>query len=223
MGTYNFSDIPLLNVKGVLIDLDDTIYKYTPAHNHALECVYKEIFQQYDYDYSSFCKLYRNARTEITQRLSPQGACRSRLFAFQELFEQLKTPHPFIAAYQADEIYWNQFIYKMECAHEALNFLRKCHAQNIPVCIVSDMTSHIQIRKIQKLRLEKYISHLVTSEETGAEKPASNMFLTAMQKLGLQDPKSVIMIGDSLTKDIEGATHVGVTAYHIDLYSPTLQ
>lgn len=96
MGTYNFSDIPLLNVKGVLIDLDDTIYKYTPAHNHALECVYKEIFQQYDYDYSSFCKLYRNARTEITQRLSPQDACGHAFLPFKNYLNSKKPLTPLL-------------------------------------------------------------------------------------------------------------------------------
>ena len=77
------------------------------------------------------------------------------------------------------------------------------------IAIVSDMTTHIQLRKLKKLKITKYIDYLVTSEEAGSEKPHSIMFLLALNKLRLK-PEEVIMVGDSLISDIEGANSVGI-------------
>ena len=74
------------------------------------------------------------------------------------------------------------------------------------------MMLEVQIKKIQKLKLINFVNCIVTSEETGKEKPASENFELALRKLGLK-PSEAIMIGDSKSKDINGATKIGIKAY----------
>ncbi|GAA3660627.1 MULTISPECIES: HAD family hydrolase [Acetobacter] len=215
MSVSKYINISLSDVQGVLIDLDDTLYVYEDNHDRALKDVHKEFFS--DMDYSEFARFYRNARNAVTQRLVPQGACRSRLFAFQNIFETLGVQQPFVRAYVADALYWDSFIANMVLAPAADAFLVRCETLGLPVCIVSDMTAHVQIRKIEKLGLAKRIAHLITSEEVGAEKPDARMFLAGMQKLGIRRGEDVIMIGDSLEKDIIGAQTINIRAYQVSL------
>lgn len=215
MQVYDFPDIPIQQCSGVLIDLDDTLYGYDLRHKSALDDVHSTYFA--DFPKERFFTLYRSARNLVTKRLSPQGACRSRLLAFQYIFEELGKDRPFVRAYEADCLYWNSFIQNMTCAPQALAFLERCKNAGLPVCVVSDMTTHVQIRKLEQLGLTGHIKYLVTSEEVGAEKPDPRMFREGMRKLGISRPQDTIMIGDSPSKDIQGAETLGIPAYLIDL------
>ena len=84
--------------------------------------------------------------------------------------------------------------------------------KNIPICCVTDLTAEIQFKKLSYLNLENHIKYIVTSEEVGIEKPHRKMFEKALEKLRLKSSQ-VIMIGDSLEKDISGAENIGITSY----------
>lgn len=209
-----FSNILLDGLKGVLIDIDDTLYSYDPCHQFALESVFAH--ETLGLEKEDFFYRYRQARDSVTMRLNGQGACRSRLFAFLYMIETLKLSSAYVKAYQLDQIYWDKFIEYMEMDDNAFGFLMRCNQNQIPICAVSDMTAHIQIRKLQKLKLTSLINFLVTSEEVGIEKPDALMFRAGLEKLKAE-PSQVIMIGDSFKKDVEGACKLGIKAYHIDL------
>jgi FMN phosphatase YigB (HAD superfamily) len=207
-----FDHIELNNVKGVLLDLDNTLYSYEPSHNYAIKACYA-LFGT-SLSFQDFSKLYREHRTHVTKSLSPQGACRSRLLAFQGLFEELEFSDAPSKALTFSDMYWDSFISSMRIFTEAKVFLEQCSKQNIPVCIVSDMLTHTQIRKLIALKIDTLITYLVTSELAGVEKPHPNIFKLALKKLGL-GVQDVIMIGDHDIKDVKGAQDLGIKAYHI--------
>ena len=62
--------------------------------------------------------------------------------------------------------------------------------------------------------LENIFAERTISEVVGAEKPAREMFQTAMDKLGLSetDKSRVIMVGNNLKRDIVGANRFGITS-----------
>lgn len=212
---HNFSEIPLAGCRGVMIDLDDTLYAYEPAHREALARVHTDLFA--DQPFPLFARAYRAARDRVVERLSPQGVCRSRLLAFLHMFEEARADRSFARAYAADALYWDSFIAVMACDPAAAAFVDRCADAGIPVCVVSDMTTHIQIRKLDRLGLGGRIAHLVTSEEVGAEKPDPRMFQEGMRKLAVTVPGEVLMVGDSLVKDVRGAQALGIPAYLISL------
>lgn len=216
MAEIAFPDIPLAGVKAVLIDLDNTLYDYRAPHALALTKCY-ELFQRHfklQLTHSEFETLYRQYRKEVTERLAPQGSCRSRLLAFQALFESLQIPKAYSYSSEFDDCYWNHLVEAMTPAPNAVKFLERCYLQKIPVCVVTDMTAKQQLQKIRKLKLEPLIDSLVTSEEVGSEKPSPQTFLLAIKKLGSQIHET-IMIGDHDTKDILGAEKLGIKAYKV--------
>ena len=109
------------------------------------------------------------------------------------------------------EVYWSTVLNQMRLFPYALPRVKLLKSRGIKIALLSDLTAHIQHRKIKALDIESFIDVLVTSEEVGEEKPSSKMFNRVMWKLGLE-AKDLLMIGDSLERDIRGAEAVGIKA-----------
>ena len=106
--------------------------------------------------------------------------------------------------------YWDTFIDVMRPYDGATKFLRDLKTKGIKTAICTDMTAHIQYRKLEKLGMAELFDAIVTSEEAGAEKPAPVMFQLAVDKLGAR-PSETVYIGDAWEKDVEGAINTGLT------------
>lgn len=209
-----FAEIELDRYDGILIDLDDTLYIYGPCHRYALSSAFSVC--DMGLSFVDYARMYRAARDAVTERLAGQGACRSRLFAFQAMAETRGVPKPYTAAVALDRAYWDAFLSQMEPALDAIVFLQRARRMSLRVVVVTDMTAEVQIKKLVRLGFIDLVDHLVTSEETGHEKPHRAMFETALAKLGVSANRAV-MIGDHLEKDIAGAAILGIDGALIDL------
>lgn len=69
----------------------------------------------------------------------------------------------------------------------------------------------------RKLGLEPYLNFVVTSGEVGVDKPEPPIFLTALQRAGVNASEAV-HVGDQYKLDIVGARGVGIAPILIDRY-----
>lgn len=67
-----------------------------------------------------------------------------------------------------------------------------------------------QYGRVNGSSLKDMFEAIITSEETGFQKPQSQIFEYALNKLNITDPSQVLMIGDSLTSDIQGGNNFGI-------------
>lgn len=211
----------LLPFDAILVDVDDTLYDYKSAHRDAIQHVWAtlplEIKPQW-VSHDDFMCAYRDARTAVTQRHRGSAATRSRFLAFQNVFEAWGVESAYKFAKNAEDRYWLNLIENMIPNQELIDVLR-CYSQTgRPICVVTDMQVRIQVEKIMALDLCAELTHMVSSEEVGVEKPDRLIFERALEKIGL-DADKVIMIGDSFNKDIEGAQKLGVSAWQIKKYT----
>ncbi|MCK5434223.1 MAG: HAD-IA family hydrolase, partial [Dehalococcoidales bacterium] len=65
--------------------------------------------------------------------------------------------------------------------------------------------------------LDHYLDLVVTSKEVGVDKPASPIFLAALERAGI-DVSEAVYIGDQYQTDVEGARGVGINPILIDRY-----
>ncbi len=171
--------------------------------------------EKFDIPHDIFDEYWKQARQMVHKDLASFGAGHSRLLYAQKVAEQhFGHTHPEFSLL-AEETYWSAFLDAMEWDVEAKAFLERAKLAGLDVCIVTDLTAQIQHRKWLKLDLGRYARYMATSEEAGYEKPQPAIFNLALNKLGMQ-PEEVIMIGDSLSKDVEGAKALGILAYHIN-------
>ncbi len=211
---FNWDKISLKNVQGLLCDLDNTLYAYEPCNKAGFMALRHLADEKFNIPSKAFDEFWKEARKIVHKDLAHFGAGHSRLLYAQKVAEQhFGYTHPEFTLL-AEETYWSAFLDKMEWDMEAKEFLERAKMAGLDVCIVTDLTAQIQHRKWLKLDLGRYARFIVTSEEAGYEKPQPAIFNLALKKLGMK-PEEVIMIGDSLSKDVEGANALGIRAYHI--------
>ena len=193
--------------KGILIDLDGTLYSYKKAHDRALPYVIDFLSKELGVDPKHVLKVYAQARIDTKERLGMVAARHNRMLYFQTTIERLGARPGFLTI-EAYNCYWGRFLQSMELFPGAFKFLQKASEEK-KVCLVTNLTTYIQHKKIRKLGIEEYFNFIVTSEEVGAEKPNSAVFEMALEKLCLR-PVEVCMIGDDWEKDIVGARKLGI-------------
>lgn len=78
-------------------------------------------------------------------------------------------------------------------------------AEHCTVAMVSNGYSSVQRARIENFDMHDYFDVVVISDEIGVAKPNVHFFDHALELLGLPDKASTLMVGDSLSSDIEGA------------------
>lgn len=209
------------NVKGVLIDFDDTIYKFTPVTKQAIiDCSEHFIANHHDITITAeqFVKKYRDHRNALFAQHPTDVIFHSRFLIFQALFSELGLANAYVHAHEYEKIHWQIFVNLCQPDPHAVNFLKKCQNNQIAVCLLTNMEREPQIQKLQKMKIIQYIPYFACSQDVGIEKPASQIFEYALNKLNLQK-NQVIMVGDSTDHDIAGAENLGIQSFLVDLYN----
>lgn len=209
-----FSEIDLSKTKGILSDLDDTLYAYDPCHTAGYAACCTLAKEKYGIVEEDFTLYWKQSRDRVHSDLHGQGSSHSRLLYVQKLGERAFGITQPEFALEMENAYWDTFLNTMQWNFEVKAFLERAKAASIKMCIVTDLTAQIQLKKWIKLDLGQYFDFLVSSEEAGIEKPGSYMYELALEKLGL-NAETVIMIGDSLEKDVKAPQTLGIKSYHI--------
>ena len=68
---------------------------------------------------------------------------------------------------------------------------------NIPLGLVTDLTTQIQFRKLVYFRIDRYFDCVVTSEEAGSDKSGLAPFHLIADKMNLSPQTRVWFIGDN--------------------------
>ena len=122
----------------------------------------------------------------------------------QRMLEVLGLGSQVLLALDFEQTYWRTFLSNAILFDEVKDTLDDLRLLGVPTAIVTDLTSQIQFRKIVYFGLEYYFDCIVTSEESGFDKPNESSFKLALKKLN--PPGDCIwMIGDNAVNDIRGA------------------
>lgn len=203
-----------MTVKNLILDLDNTLYGYDAPHKIAMSAVLESFSAKFDIPKELVQRSFDKARQNTHLDLPCRAASHNRLLYFQKLLEYntINSMHHALDFY---ELYWSTFLEKMTLFEGVLDYLERHRKNSDKICILTDLTAHIQFRKIEKLGLAEYVDFLVTSEEVGIEKPDAAMFTRALQKLDCNASES-LMVGDSWSKDILGASAMGIPSIWIN-------
>jgi len=204
---------PLVFPRGILLDLDNTLYEYQPCHNAALRGTWELFKEHVEIDFDRFKKYYENSRCEINRELSGYASSHNRLLYFQRLIEKLNIGINTQLMLKLYNDYWESFIENIKLFEGVIDFLMNCREKEIKVALVTDLTADVQLKKVARLGLSGYIDALVTSEEAGAEKPDLSIFRLALKKIELA-PEDVWVIGDNIEKDIVGGNLLGAATVY---------
>jgi 2-haloacid dehalogenase len=189
----------------ILFDADDTLFDYGMAEGHALV----NAFAQFGLptgaeDYAASYKEINHALwRDLEQGRITSAALRverfNRLFAANGLD---LNPVDFSAAYLR---YLGEGTFLIQGATEICGELADCR-----LAIITNGIKEVQTSRIQGSPLCDVFEQIIISEEAGCQKPETGIFDYAFAKLGITDKEKVLIVGDSLTSDIQGGLNYGI-------------
>ena len=192
----------------VIFDIDNTLYPYDPCNNAGVRVVFELLCHRFGISESVYEKVISAAKKDVKSFNKGTAACHNRFLYFQRICEYLDifSPELVIEMYT---LFWSTYFDHMKLFPGAAELLRYLKANGIKIGFCTDLTAHIQFKKIIILGISDIPDAVVTSEECGAEKPSPLMFENILKKLKVSAEETV-MVGDSIEKDILGARESGI-------------
>ena len=217
-----------IEIKGVCFDLDQTLcnsedfqYSSKQAHRYKKTAewqIFKYLKEEFDIlDWERFQKAYKLAKEQVKEHIPNSAASHSRYLYLQRTFENLGMRFNPDLVYRASNVYWKYVIGNMQLFPKVLDVLKVLKENHLKVCIVTDLTADIQNRKLRKLKIEKYVDYMVTSEESGADKPNTEMLNLALEKMDLKR-NEILIVGNNPKTDIQLAKNINVKSVLFDYY-----
>lgn len=110
--------------------------------------------------------------------------------------------------------YWVEHLRHLRLFPEAEEVLRTLRGWPIHLGLVSDVDEDFLQLCLFTLPLEGYFDAVTTSEEVGVAKPDPRIFRRALAKAHCT-PEEAIHVGDSVARDVRGASELGIRTIHI--------
>ncbi len=197
-------------IKAVIFDLDNTLYDYDENHAVAMKALNKVGSDIFDVTEEQFAAAYEEAKAAVKKHMSQESAAQHSRVLYAQKVAETFGKNVIRAVPRLYDAYWNTFLENMRPYDGAGEFLQKLKDKGISTAVCTDMTAHIQYRKLVKLGFADLINAMVTSEEAETEKPSPVMFHLALDKVAAR-PDETIYIGDAVKKDVKGALNAGIT------------
>jgi 2-haloacid dehalogenase len=109
-------------------------------------------------------------------------------------------------AEDAYRVWLGEGAYLMEGAVEILDYLK----ERYPLYVVTNGVGATQRKRLKASGLDKYFRDIFISEEAGSQKPQKEFFEYCFAHIKEAGPEEMMVIGDSLTSDIQGGVNAGI-------------
>ena len=205
-------------IKGIIFDFDNTIYDYDYANEKALYVLFNMIHNKHNIDLNIIKTNYNTINKNIKNSNNPVNKF-NKIIYIKKLIEELNIPISLLSFYY--DIFNNVFISNINLYNNILDLLILLKNNNIKIGILSNNNFMQQLNKINKLKIEKYIDIIETSDECGYEKPDLNIYLDIINKFKL-NPENIAYIGDNIEHDIIPSLKIGFLPFHFNIKSNNL-
>lgn len=192
-------------IKNILFDLDDTILDFQKCEKTALSEAFTKIGIAHT---DATLKRYSQINDMHWKRLERGEITREQVLLgrFEVLFEEMGIECSGDLAWRTyEEMLGNQYFF----VEGALELLEKLYG-NYRLYIVSNGTASVQDRRIAGSGLEKYFEHIFISQKIGVNKPDIRFFQACFEEISDFNIEETIIVGDSLSSDIQGGVNAGV-------------
>jgi 2-haloacid dehalogenase len=186
-------------------DADGTLFDYNRAEATALRNTFQTLTLPFE---DSYLDVYRKINHGLWQALERQEITQAvlRLRRFELLMEALRMSG---SAEQMSSAYVEQLSICSELMEGAYEVLQSFYGKS-QIAIVTNGLQTVQRGRLEHSTIRGFISELIISEEIGAAKPGAAFFDAAFERCGRPLKSDVLIIGDSLTSDIQGGVDYGI-------------
>lgn len=196
----------------ILIDVDNTLLDFDKCANESISLSCKE----FGIDKANeLCSIFHPFNLSLWQQLERGELTMDELLEkrFNTLFEKLGIQADGIAFEKSFHAGLANSAVPVDGAKELLTYL----SEKYDVYVASNAPLGQQTTRLKKAGFDKYIKGYFVSAEIGYLKPNKEFFDACFEKIG-KSPRDTVMIGDSLTADINGARTYGMKTIWFDKY-----
>lgn len=189
----------------LLFDMDDTILDFQKAQYMSFQCVLETYHIHFtEESYHLYEEINHQLWGEFDSGLMSKDFVQNTRFA--RFFEQLGHR---IDGTEANSIYQNFLssqTWLMPYAKEVCAEL----SSNYKLFIITNGVGATQEKRFRSSDIFPYFSDIFVSEDIGIAKPNKEFFVAVFDSIGDVAHNKVMLIGDSLTSDIQGANNMGI-------------
>jgi 2-haloacid dehalogenase len=200
-------------IQFLLIDLDDTILDFHKAERLGLENTLAHFGLEPTEENIS---LYLRINADLWRRLERGEVNRKQVNEgrFVELFRQLgkEVDGEACAAY---------YLHQLSLTHDYLPGAKKALeslGKKYRLFVASNGNIAVQYPRMAASGLDKLVEQAFISEELGQNKPSKAYFDLCFSQIPDFDPDKAMMVGDSLTSDIQGGINAGIPTCWVNTF-----
>ncbi len=193
-------------IEFLLLDLDDTILDFHKAERIAIAKTISAFGVEATEAVLARYHVINKLHWEMLERgeLTRAEVLVNR---FVQLFSEMGVsvdPQAVAKAYEKNLSIGHYFLPGAEESVERLSKKYKLY-------LVSNGTASVQKGRMTSANLYRFFREVFVSQEIGYNKPAKEYFDRCFARIPGFDPKKALIVGDSLTSDIQGGINAGIT------------
>lgn len=205
--------------RAVLFDLDDTLVDHRHSYRAGLSLLYErhetlraKPFAALETCYTHYLEIF-HARMLAGEFTLPE----SRIHRFRQVFAEYGASPSYDELAEIALSYSQAYQAAERAIDGVIPLIEHLREQGVRIGVVTNSHTAEQVGKLQRCRLNHLIDVMVTSEDAGVPKPDPTIFRMILNRLGCQ-PHETLMIGDSWSADVIGATQVGIAVLWLNRY-----
>lgn len=190
----------------IIFDADETLFDFKKSEKDAFKNTMLEFNIKYDENYHF--KIYKDINTAIWRDLENGLITQKKLKVerFKRLSDALNAGFDEV---EFSKSYMKHLSYASFLYDDSLALIESL-SKDYRLSIITNGLKDVQNNRIRKSIIGKYFEDIVISEEVEVSKPDPKIFEHALNNLQYTDKSKVLMIGDSLTSDIQGGIDFGI-------------
>lgn len=190
----------------IIFDADETLFDFKKSERNAFKNTMLEFNINYDENYH--LKIYKDINTAIWKELEDGLITQQKLKVerFKRLSDALNAGFDEV---EFSKSYMKHLSYASFLYDDSLALIESL-SKDYRLSIITNGLKDVQNNRIRKSIIGKYFEDIVISEEIGVSKPDPKIFEHALNNLNYTDKNKVLMVGDSLTSDIQGGINFSI-------------
>lgn len=192
-------------IKAVLIDIDNTLLDFLKSAKLAI----KQCFEAEGLTFTEECfNTFYEINEDIWKQIERKELTKEEMYKIRwvKIFAALGIDRDGIEFEKFFRSTLSGIAEPVDNAYELLDYLYGKY----PLYAASNSSYQHQIGRLTKSNMLKYFEDVIVSEKAGCLKPAKEFFDYTLEKAGNPLPHEVVIIGDSLTADIDGGCSYGL-------------
>lgn len=190
----------------ILFDADETLFDFKKSEKEAFKNTMIEFGIDYDENYH--LKIYQDINTAIWKEFEEGLITQSTLKI--ERFARLATRLEMTFDAQEFSTCYMKHLANASFLYEGALELVQTLSKVCTLSIITNGLTDVQTKRIGESVIAPYFKDIIISETVKVSKPDAKIFELALSRLNHENKSSVLMVGDSLSSDIQGGINFGI-------------